>query len=840
MALKSRFRKFFLWFFGIVLLLLLIILFGSSFFADKIGNAVISELNKGLKHGISVKKYDLTLVKYFPNAAVTLHNVKVPDARNETALLEARELAFRFKLFSLFGSNIKISSVVINDGAIFVKRDKADNFNYDIWKESSDSNEQEGELSLKLEEARLNSMEFIYMDEKDKQDMKLNIGNANMAGEFSGNRFILKSDADLVTEFFETPEGRYFMNKAIRYDADVDVDLKNENYNIKDFLLTIEDNKFQIKGDVKKDIKAFDYNLSFDGKDCTLQSLIGLLPEGYIEDLIGLKSKGNFTFQGTVKGKSDNKQPAINIKLGLEDGSISGPQLESPFRDLTFNATYTNGAARTNQSTVLEVKDFKGYLQREIMELKLKVANLDDPFVDLSFDGAIPLDAIYKAFGSDMITDGSGDLEINNLELQGHYDEMINPNLIYRVKSKGVIEFDDAMLKVNGEKITVDKGFLQLNNNDLDVREMVVEGAGSQLELNGSFKNLIPVLLSDSLNSKDAKLMFNAKLDAEELDLDRILGISSVPEKGSVDEEVYDSLKTEQYANREKFTNYLDGTFESNIEQFSHNKIEGKDFRGKLTIRNNEFIIDGGMAAMDGTFDLDGVIFMEKAPILRAKLICKDIDGYEFFRQTESFGQEYLTHKNIKGRIDANIAINAFWSKEGDFLMDKLHVLTDTHIKDGELIGFEMLESFSDFVKMKDLKHIRFTDTRNWMEIKEQTFYLPVMLIQNNALNLTISGEHTFEQEIDYNVKVNAGQVMVKKLFKKPGSKPIKAKNGWFNLYYNIKGTTEDYEMDNAKKLVKAEFEKSERHKRRIQRALIQQFGNIDSFTEIKELEEEG
>ncbi len=816
------------------------VLFGSSFFADRIGNAVISELNKSLKHPIEVKNYDLTLVKYFPNAAVTLHQVKVPDEFDNNALLEAKELAFRFKLFSLFGSSIKISSVVINDGALFVQKNNKGQFNYNIWKESSSDNEEEGgELSLKLEEAKLNDIELIYMDAKEQQDMKINIEEANMSGEFSGNRFALKSDANFVTEFFETPSGRYFANKDISYDADVDVDLDNENYDIKDFLLQIEDNKFKVNGDVKKVSNIFDYNLNFDGSDCSLQSLIGLLPDGYIEDWVGLKSKGDFTFKGSVKGKSDNKQPAINVTLGLEDGSISGPQLESPFRDLTFNATYTNGEARTNQSTVLEIKDFKGYLQRELIELKLKVKDLDDPYVNASFNGSVPLDAIYKSFGIDAISAGGGDIEVQNLELQGFYDEMINPNLVYRVRTKGVIEFDDAMLKINGEKIEIDKGALQLNDNNLDMRNVVIAGAGSEFELNGSFKNLVPVLLSDSLNSKDAKLIFNASLNAEKMDFGRLKDLSAVPEEEKVGEEVYDSLKMEQYANREKFSNYLDGTFESNIQSFRYDKIEGKDFLGKLTIKDNNFILNGQVDAMGGSFDLDGILLMSKAPTLKAKLVCNGLESEDFFKQTDNFGQDYLTHKNIKGKIDARIAVNAFWNESGEFLMNKLHVLAETNIQEGELNNFEMLESFSKFVKMKDLQNIRFTNTQNWMEIKKGTFYLPVMLIQNNAINLVISGEHTFDQEIDYNVKVNAGQVLVKKLFKKSGSKPIKAKNGWFNLYYKIKGTLDEYEMESAKKEVKADFERSERRKERIQRALKREFGQIESITEIDKMEDD-
>ena len=840
MSLKSKFRKFFLWVFGIFFLLILIVLFGSSFFADRIGNAVISELNENLKHGIEVESYDLTLVKYFPNAAVTLHHVKVPDDLNKNTLLEAEELAFRFKLFSLFGSKIKISSVVVNNGALFVNMDRNGEGNYDIFKETEGSTSDESsDLSIKLEEAKMVDVELIYADRQNNQDVVLNIKEANMAGEFSGDRFALKSDANFESKFFETVDGRYFSGKNISYRADVDVDLKNEHYQFRDFLLTIEENKFSIGGEVKKEAKGYLYDLTFDGKDCTLQSLLGLLPEGYVEDLVGLKSKGDFTFEGTAKGKSGKQQPVINVKLGLKDGKISGPQLNYPFKDLTFTATYTNGKARSNKSSVLEIQDFKGYLQRELIELKLKVTDLDDPFVDAYFNGAISLGAVYKFANSDLITDASGDLEIYDLEVHGRYEEMMNPNLMYKVQSSGKVDFDDAMIKVNKEKITVDKGSLILNGNDLTLENFKIEGVGSVIKLDGSFRNLIPVLLSDSINSKDAKLIFDSKLTAESLDIQRWLNISNVPEKETVEKEVYDSLKSEQYASREALTNFLDGTFECVIDEFSYGKIKGKDFNGKLTFKDGQMIVDGGVLAMGGGFDLDGIIYMTQTPHLKAKLVCKGIDANDFFKQTDNFGQDILTSKNIKGTIDAKIAINSFWDKEGEMEMDKLHVLTEAHIKNGELIKFDMLNDFSTFVKLKDLQHIHFTDTRNWFEIKDEELNIPVMLIQSNALNLTISGKHSFDQNIDYNVKVNAGQVVMKKLFKRPGSKPIKAKNGLFNLYYKIKGDLENYEMDSAKKMIKKEFEESEVKKQRLKSQLIREFGTIDEVTEIVDLEDD-
>ncbi len=839
MASKRKFPKFLMWFFGIIVFLLLLVLFGASFFADKIGSAVIKELNKSLVSEIKVENYDLTLTRYFPNAAVSLKKVQVPDDKGDAILLEADELAFRFGLFSLFGSNMKISSMVIRDGALFVSVDKNGEGNYDIFKTSEEQNdpEDDSELAIRLEEARMANMELIYINEQSKHDARVIIDEVNMAGEFSGSRFALNSDAEFKTVFFETPEGRFIQGKQFSYDADVDVDLGKESYDLKNVLLQIEENKFAVDGTVKRDGEDFNYDLTFDGKDCSLQSLIGLLPEGYIEDLTGLKSKGDFTFNGSVKGKSgEGRMPGVNVRLGLKDGSISGPQLDAPFRDLTFTANFTNGKKKTLESSVLEIPDFKGYLRRERIELKLRVNDLEDPKVDIFMDGAIPLDAVYTAFGTDMITGGGGDLEIKEFKLNGKVEEMINPSLIYKVKTEGSIEFDDAMLKVNGEKITFDKGTVYFDDNELSVSELTMEGLGSKMTFNGSSRNLLPVLLADSINSKDAKLIFDGSLTADMIDVEKWMKLSAVPEEGTVEEEVFDSLKVEQGENREHLYNFLDGNFRADVEAFRYGKIEGENFKGNLTMRNNRLLLQGDVNAMDGAFDLDATIDAEAAPKLKAKLRCKDIDGEEFFRQTDNFGQEYITDKNIRGRLDAIIGIKAFWDEKGNFLMDDLHVISDLTIRDGELVKFGMLEEFSKFVKLDDLRHVRFTKTRNWLEVKNSTLNIPVMLIQNNAINLTLSGEHTYENEINYNVKVNAGQVVMKKLFKRPGAKPIKAKNGLFNLYYRIYGNIEDYKMESAKREVKEEFEKSERKKRELQMELEREFGTVDTITEIDNL----
>ena len=90
--------------------------------------------------------------------------------------------------------------------------------------------------------------------------------------------------------------------------------------------------------------------------------------------------------------------------------------------------------------------------------------------------------------------------------------DMINPSRIHRVKSSGTLEFDDAELTINGEALVLDRGTLELRDNELKIEELKLEGAGSEIIFGGYASNFLPVLLADSINSKDAKLRFKATL----------------------------------------------------------------------------------------------------------------------------------------------------------------------------------------------------------------------------------------------------------------------------------------------------------------------------------------
>lgn len=831
----KRFAIIFAGFFALVLATAALL---ASLFEDQIGQKLIAEVNKQIKSELKVEKFDLTVVRSFPNVAANLRGIVLADSRDGT-LLQAGNLSFRFGLLSLLSSDIKVKSVVLSDGVVNVEIDKRGRPNYDIFMESPEEKEEDEGPAISLETARLQNTELSYKDESVGQNLAVLVEDATFSGQFSSAEFSMRSKADLFSHALEMEKSRYLTNKRLSYDARIFVDFEERTYRIEELKLDVEGNVFKADGSVELRDDATYFDLIFSSDKGSLASVLSLLPEEYMKNFSDFSSSGNFEFNAAIKGLSSKKEnPEIRVDLTMENGKITSSRMGEPLKNVSFAAIFDNGKYRNNRSTVFAIENLEGYFNRERFDMRLKVENLDDPDIEFLLDGALPMNAIFGLFNNPKITDGSGEIEVKNLTLKGRRKDMISVSRIAKVEAAGEVEFDDASLKINGENLILDRGFMKLDGNKLSIEGLKVEGPGTDLIFNGVAYNILPVLFADSANTNRAELEFQADLQSEKLDIDRLMNMAALSQEAeAAPEPVQDSLKVDQIRKREQTTSLLKGAFSAVIREFNYNKIEGRDFSGKLEFKNNEMAINGKTQAMGGDFALNGSVFFEDKPRLKAKLFCDKIDVKEFFRQADNFGQEVLVDKNVSGTLNARILIYAYWDEEGNYLGDELRVLAGVGIENGELVNFKMLESFSTFVNIKDLRHIRFTNLQNFLEVSNRRFYLPVMFIQSNALNLTVSGEHSFDNDIKYHLKVNAGQVLAER-FRRHDSNltPVKAsKKGFFNLHYAVSGTIENYTFKSAKRQVKSDFDRSDLRKRQIQSELEREFGAVDLVNEPEE-----
>jgi hypothetical protein len=820
----------------------------ATLFEKQVGRRILSELNNQLATELTVESFDLTAISTFPNVAANLRGIVLMDTQGGV-LLEADRVGFNIGLLSFLTSEYKVKSIVVSDGALNIHIDRDGNPNYRVTKggESSEPGaeaEKPSGISVSLEEARLEDIELVYSDDRSRQAVLAAVQKASFSGQFSSSAFDLRSEAQLKSSFAEFDGIRYLVGKQVGYDAEIAVNMEKGVYEFKDVLLDVESNEFKVEGIVEEGEATTHVDLFVTSEESNLEAVIQLLPQEYLSYLGDFSSSGQFSFHAGIKGESSEREnPEIRAELKLEDGRLKSPRLTNDLKDVSFTAVFTNGRNHNNGSSVFEIENLKGYFNRELIEFMLRVENFDDPGINFLLDGTVPISAVYRFLAegleNERIQGGFGEIEIQRLELDGRYRDMINTSRINRVKANGQLVFDDAGINVDGKKVTIDRGAMLLQGNQLSIKDVKIELPDSEIEFDGSAFNVIPVLFADSTNTQRAELEFAAEMYSEKLDIDELMALSPYAqekEEATTKEEV-DSLQTRQIEARERITNFLKGTFNARIDAFNYGKIEGRDFTGQLDFDNNELLIRGSTRAMEGVVQLEGRLFFERQPRLEAQLVCEAIDVKEFFRQTNDFGQEVLQSKHVSGTLNTKMTIDAFWDQQGNFLNDKLRVLAGIGINEGELKEFKLLESFSTFVKIKDLQHIRFVNLQNFLEVRNRILYIPVMFIQSNALNLAISGEHNFDNQFRYDVKVNAGQVLINR-FKNydPTLQPKPAKrSGFFNLHYLIEGNIEDYDFQKAKREVKADFVRSLQRKRNIQIALENAFGVMDLIEEPEE-----
>ena len=84
-------------------------------------------------------------------------------------------------------------------------------------------------------------------------------------------------------------------------------------------------------------------------------------------------------------------------------------------------------------------------------------------------------------------------------------------------------------------------------------------------------------------------------------------------------------------------------------------------------------------------------------------------------------------------------------------------------IRDGELNGFEPIMALSRFIEVEELRNIKFETLKNNILITNSKVIIPAMDIHSNALNLSASGTHGFDNNFDYRLKLKMSELLYSK-----------------------------------------------------------------------------
>ena len=139
------------------------------------------------------------------------------------------------------------------------------------------------------------------------------------------------------------------------------------------------------------------------------------------------------------------------------------------------------------------------------------------------------------------------------------------------------------------------------------------------------------------------------------------------------------------------------------------------------------------------------------------------INVKKLFYSFDNFGQDFIRAENLKGYVSGNITFQSSFDSTGKII--KSGLLSDSYIEitDGELLNFEPLFTLSKFIRLSELKDIRFSTLENEIFVHDQQVVIPDMQVNSSALNLSVSGIHHFNGTFDYHIGVLLSDYLFKR-----------------------------------------------------------------------------
>ena len=783
-------------FFKILLASTLFLLFAAAVFVGYLfnnkrilTNFVIEQINNNLNAELQVKNSDVTIFQNFPNVSLDLIGVSL-QTKTEN-ILTANHLYFGFNIKDILNKNYHIQIITIDSATINLKIDENGKSNLDIVKGSNEQESKNTNFLIDLEKVKLKSVSLNFNDLQSNQQYKTQINEAEFDGSFKNTEFKLNAYADAFVNHITSSNVNFVKNKNVVLKANIAVNNDKKTYAFKNAELKINELDLLLNGLITGKQVGSEVQLDFDSKKISIASLFSLLPIKIPAEVLAYESKGNVFFKGTVNGLiSPVSNPKILVDFGVSNGSIHNKKLNIELNNISMIGKFNNGQKQDLTTSLLVLNNIKAKLANDQINGDITIENLASPKLDLALAGTMNLENLFQLFPVKAIESIKGNIGFDT-KIKANLADKNTSNIWKQAGNYGKFNLLVNNLKIKDfdKKIDNLEANFALNGANLDIEKCNVNLNQSDVKISGSLNNFLGYLFGNKEN-----LVANINYNSNYVDMEHVIFMPET-KKANTTESKYNLPQN------------IDLQINANIDKFKYNNFIANNLSCKIQVLPTQIIINQAkLNALNGSINFAAKVLNSKQGnyFVESKIDLKNINVTEAFRQCNNFGQTNITAQNLKGTYNGTIDFAGVWDEKLNCKTDKIYAQIKIQLLNGELINYKPLAALSRFVSLTDLQNLKFAELNNTIEIREQTITIPKMLIENNAVNITLSGSQNFDNFIDYDLKVNLSEVLRKKLKAKDnefGEEDEKKKG--INLFINMRGPIDNLKFVYNKSAVK-------------------------------------
>jgi hypothetical protein len=736
------------WFFGIVLGIFLLISGVLYFFKDEICGIVVTEVNKHLKAKVTVSDVDLTFWSTFPNVSVDFNHVFIPDtyanATKFDTLLYSDRIRLKFNPVDLWNEDYHVEAIEVQPGTVQLKVNQKGEINYDIFKSSEDTTSTKFEL--KLEQVTFEDVRFAYNNEATQQHYETGLHQMELEGNFTEKIFTLHAKSNLKVKKAKSGQVTLISNKEAAFDLDIEVNQETSVFEIPNAIVYLANLPFQLKGKVTPK----DLNFEIHSKDIQLADVANNFSVAQVDDIKKFEGTGKVFLDLFINGLVESTTPVtVNCDFGVLNGSLTEPVKHLKVKNIDLLGKYSNEGGEEEE--FLKLSKIKFTTPGGPFSGNLLLTKFREPNYKGNANGVINLDFLHSLFHLPHVEDITGNVA---LQTDFNVQTKIQPSLIpdYEVvKCEGSIDMRNVALKLLDDKryFRHVNGSMYLRNDEAGVDNVTLNVGATDLAFNGVFRNIINYLKHDGQLDADIEVKSNY-IDVEDL------GTTSKEEK------IQDGRDF-------VLPNNIDGKVFMDVGRIKYEKHEFKQVSGTMNVGNRRIDFpDISLRNSDANIHGNLIIEERYAEIfhITTQVETESVQFKSLFREWDNFHQDVINENNIFGKVQARVYFEAPFDLRSGIVSESIKSQVYLRIDDGRLKNVDAFKSITESLKTssaklvigkdnivgleKKLLDLKFETLENTFVIQNGRLEIPAMVIHTSALDVEMSGTHTFSNLIDY------------------------------------------------------------------------------------------
>ena len=739
---------------GVLLILILVLPFA---FQGKIEKLVKQEGNKMLNAQFDFSALDISLIRNFPSASITLEDFWLKGAgefQNDT-LIQAGELTAAVNLFSLFGnSGYDISKIIIEDTKVKTIVLENGHPNWDVMKPSADTTDTEetptesAPIRIKLQKLSIKDLSVSYDDRQGGMYAAINHLNATCSGDFGSERTTVDLSMETPSLTYRTG-GIPFLNKArLEADMNVDADFANNKYTLKDNTISLNAIQVNIDGWAAMQKNGIGMDMKLNTNEVGFKELLSLIPAIYAKDFQDLKTDGKASLTAFAKGILGQDQvPQFEVALDVKDGMFRYPSLPAGVENINIAANVKNAGGNID-ATEITVSPFDFVLAGNPFSLKASVKTpMSDPDLQASAQGTLDLGKIKEVYPlEDMTLNGTIQADMN---LAGKLS-YIEKEQYDQMKAAGSIRLNNMKLNLQDmPAIDIQRSTFSFSPRYLQLSETTINIGQNDLTVDSRFENYLGYAL------KGSTLKGNLNISSNHIHVNDFISSDTTTVQAP---ETHDSTTvSSSEAGVIRIPENIDFTMQANLKEVLFDKMKLETVSGVLTVKNGTVDMRNlSFNTMGGSITANGAYSAPKGvqPHLNAGFDMKGIGFAQAYEELGLVQQLAPIFSGLKGNFSGNLKINTPLDEKMSPVMQQVQGSGSLSTKDLSLSDVKFINQVADIVKKPSMKDIQVKDLNLDFEIADGRVTTQPFDLKLGDYTMNLSGSTGLDQTIDYTGKI--------------------------------------------------------------------------------------